>query len=51
MTPLLNKQQLVSIINKLQSKRNTEADLKTWFKIGNQILAAKTMLKKGMYVK
>jgi hypothetical protein len=51
MTLLLKKQQLINVINALQKRRDREAILKNWFKLGNQILRAKNMLNKGMYVK
>lgn len=50
MTPLLTKQQLINVINTLQNKRNNETILKNWFKLGNQLVRAKNMLNKGMYV-
>jgi len=45
------KDRLVKCLESLQNKRNnmTNPSLKEWFKIGNQIIAIKQMLERGMY--
>lgn len=46
------KDKLVKYLEMLQEKRNkmTNDNLKDWFKVGNQIIAIKQMLKRGTYV-
>jgi hypothetical protein len=51
MIPLLTRLQLINAIGNLQKKKDQETILKNWFKLGSQLLRAKKMLNKGIYVK
>lgn len=47
----MSKDKLIKCLESLQNKRDTMTNpsLREWFKIGNQIIAIKQMLERGMY--